>query len=88
MELNTSGLNKSYSEMNPGMEMLRMMADWGIPVVIGSDAHRPHRVGEHFMTALSHLQEAGYNHVSYFLKRKRIDLKISEVQASIKKAAK
>jgi histidinol-phosphatase (PHP family) len=87
MELNTSGLNKSYSEMNPGMEMLRMMADREIPVVIGSDSHRPHRVGEHFMTALSHLQEAGYEKVSYFLKRQRIDLKISEVQASIKKAA-
>ena len=87
MELNTSGLNKSYSEMNPGMEMLRMMADRGIPVVIGSDAHRANRVGEHFMTALSHLQEAGYEKVGYFLKRQRIDLKISEVQASIKKAA-
>lgn len=87
MELNTSGLNKSYSEMNPGMEMLRMMAEREIPVVIGSDSHRPHRVGEHFMTALSNLQEAGYDKVSYYLNRKRIDLKISEVQASIKRAA-
>lgn len=87
MELNTSGLNKSYSEMNPGLEMLRMMAERQIPVVIGSDAHRPHRVGEHFMTALSHLQEAGYDQVSHFLKRQRIDLKISAVQASIKKSA-
>jgi histidinol-phosphatase (PHP family) len=87
MELNTSGLNKSYSEMNPGMEMLRMMADRNIPIVVSSDAHRAQRVGEHFMTALSHLQEAGYDQVSYFLKRQRIDLKISEVQASIKKAA-
>lgn len=87
MELNTSGLNKSYSEMNPGLEMLRMMADREIPIVVASDAHRPHRVGEQFMTALSHLQEAGYDQVSYFLNRKRIDLKISAVQASIKKAA-
>jgi hypothetical protein len=31
MELNTSGLNKSYSEMNPGLEMLRMMAERKIP---------------------------------------------------------
>jgi HisJ family histidinol phosphate phosphatase len=87
MELNTSGLNKSYSEMNPGLEMLRMMADRQIPIVLGSDAHRPHRVGEHFMTALSHLQEAGYDEVSYFLKRQRVNLKISAVQASIKKSA-
>jgi len=87
MELNTSGLNKSYSEMNPGLEMLKMMADREIPIVVASDAHRPHRVGEQFMTALSHLQEAGYDQVSYFLNRKRIDLKIAAVQASIKKAA-
>ena len=87
MELNTSGLNKSYSEMNPGLEMLRMMADRKIPVVIGSDSHRPVRVGEHFVTALNHLTEAGYEKVSHFLNRQRIDLNISEVLASLKKAA-
>ena len=87
MELNTSGLNKSYSEMNPGNEMLRMMADRKIPVVLGSDSHRAVRVGEHFVTALNHLTEAGYENVSYFLNRQRIDLPISEVLASLKKAA-
>lgn len=87
MELNTSGLNKSYSEMNPGNEMLRMMADRKIPIVLGSDSHRAVRVGEHFVTALNHLTEAGYEKVSYFLNRQRIDLPISEVLASLKKAA-
>lgn len=87
MELNTSGLNKSYSEMNPGLEMLRMMADRKIPIVVGSDSHRAVRVGEHFVTALNHLTEAGYEKVSYFLNRQRIDLKISDVLASLKKAA-
>ncbi len=87
MELNTSGLNKSYSEMNPGLEMLRMMADRKIPIVLGSDSHRAARVGEHFVTALNHLTEAGYEKVSYFLNRQRIDLPISDVLASLKKAA-
>ena len=87
MELNTSGLNKSYSEMNPGLEMLRMMAERKIPVVLGSDSHKPVRVGEHFVTALNHLTEAGYENVSHFLNRQRIDLKISDVLASLKKAA-
>ncbi len=86
MELNTSGLNKSYSEMNPGNEMLRMMAERNIPVVIGSDAHKAVRVGEHFITALNNLGEAGYEKVSYFQKRQRIDLKISDVLASVRKA--
>jgi histidinol-phosphatase (PHP family) len=87
MELNTSGLNKSYSEMNPGNEMLRMMAERKIPIVLGSDAHKAVRVGEHFVTALNNLTEAGFEHVSYFKKRERIDLKISDVISSIKKAA-
>ncbi|MCB1227036.1 MAG: histidinol-phosphatase [Verrucomicrobiales bacterium] len=87
MELNTSGLNKSYPEMNPGLEMLKMMADRNIPIVIGSDSHRPQRVGEHFMTALLHLQEVGYQNVSYFKHRQRVDLPIPTVLASIKKAA-
>lgn len=86
MELNTSGLNKSYSEMNPGNEMLRMMAERNIPVVIGSDAHKAVRVGEHFITALNNLGEAGYEKVSYFQKRQRIDLKISDVLASVRRA--
>lgn len=86
MEINSSGLNKSYSEMNPGNEMLRMMAERKIPVVIGSDAHRAQRVGEHFVTALNNLSDAGYEEVSYFQKRQRIDLKISDVISSIKKA--
>jgi len=87
MEMNTSGLNKSYSEMNPGNEMLRMMAERKIPIVVGSDAHKPVRVGEHFVTALNNLSEAGFEHVSYFKKRERHDLKISDVISSIKRAA-
>ncbi|MFM2176670.1 MAG: hypothetical protein RL015_768 [Verrucomicrobiota bacterium] len=86
MEINTSGLNKSYSEMNPGNEMLRMMAERNIPIVIGSDAHKAVRVGEHFVTALNNLSEAGYEKVSYFKRRQRIDVKISEVISSIKRA--
>ena len=45
------------------------------------------RVGEHFVTALNHLTEAGYENVSYFLNRQRIELPISDVLASLKKAA-
>jgi len=79
MELNTSGLNKSYPEMNPGDVMLKEMALRGIPVVIGSDSHDPHRVGADFDKALANLQNAGYERVSYFLDRERCELMISDV---------
>lgn len=80
MELNTSGLNKSFPEMNPGMEMLSEMALRGIPAVIGSDSHDAHRVCAEFEQALANLQEAGYQRVSYFLNRRRYELAISEVR--------
>lgn len=71
MELNTSGVQKSLPEMNPSPSQLAMMRERGIPVVIGSDAHVPERVGDGYTTALRLLQEAGYTEVSFFLDRKR-----------------
>ena len=79
MELNTSGLNKPYPEMNPGAEILSEMALRGIPVVLGSDAHDAHRVGADFDKALAQLQDAGYQRVSYFIDRERYELEISAV---------
>ena len=79
MELNTSGLHKACSEMNPGPQMLRMMSERGIPVVIGSDSHVSRRVGEGFIMALETLRDAGYEKVSRFESRKRVDLAISDV---------
>ncbi len=83
MEINTSGLNKAYPEMNPGPEMLAMMAERDIPVVIGSDSHTPHRVGENFLAALDDLTEAGYENVSVFRERKRSDFPINLVRKSL-----
>jgi histidinol-phosphatase (PHP family) len=83
MELNTSGLHKSFAEMNPGPEMLAMICERGIPVVVGSDSHKPHRVAENFRTALNNLQTAGFSRVSVFEKRKRSELNISDVLGSL-----
>ena len=69
--------------MNPGPEMLRLMADRQIPVVIGSDSHSPDRVGDNFDLALQNLQQAGFEKVSVFHERKRTDLAISDVRDSL-----
>ena len=81
MELNTSGLNKAIAEMNPGPQILQAMCQREIPVVIGSDAHDPRRVGADFETALKALTEAGYTHVSNFLDRQRRDIPIDLARA-------
>lgn len=83
MELNTSGLNKRMPEMNPGPWMLELMAQRGIPVVIGADAHRPERVADKYSEAMSLLETAGYTHISYFLNRGRHDVAIETARASL-----
>ncbi len=85
MELNTSGLHKSYSEMNPGPEMLAMIAERGIPVVVSSDSHRPERVGADFGPALAMLVAAGFSEVSYFDRRERVGLPIDDVRSSLRR---
>jgi histidinol-phosphatase (PHP family) len=83
MELNTSGLNKVIAEMNPFPEMLVEMRRREIPVVVGADAHRPHRVADDFETALDLLAECGYGHVSIFLERRRREIPIDAARASL-----
>jgi histidinol-phosphatase (PHP family) len=84
MELNTSGRLKAMSQFNPGPEMLAMMRERNIPIVLGSDSHTPRRVGSDFDDALDDIEAAGYTSVSHFLNRKRIDLPIAEVRASLR----
>ena len=80
MELNTSGINKNYSEFNPGPEMLQMMRERQIPVVIGSDSHVPERVGADFDLALDALEDAGYREVHVFENRVGQAISIDEVR--------
>ena len=87
MELNTSGLNKNYPEMNPSPPMLSLMHERGIPVVIGSDSHKPERVADNFIQALQTLQEAGYTEVNVFKHRQRTALPITNVLAQLEGAA-
>jgi histidinol-phosphatase (PHP family) len=83
MELNTSGLNKTIPEMNPCPPMLMEMGRRNIPVVIGADAHDPHRVAANFIDALDLLTDAGYEQVSMFLDRNRENLSIAQVKRSL-----
>jgi len=83
MELNTSGVNKTVSEMNPSPAMLALIRARGIPVVIGADAHRPGRVGDGYVDALRLLQEAGFTEVSFFLDRRRQTVLIADALASL-----
>jgi histidinol-phosphatase (PHP family) len=84
MELNTSGVNKAIREINPSPTILRLMHARGIPVVLGSDAHRPTRVADGYALALGTLQEAGYTEISFFLDRRRQTVPIPAALASLR----
>jgi histidinol-phosphatase (PHP family) len=83
MELNTSGVHKFYGEMNPSNDMLSMMLERNIPIVVGSDSHKPGRVAEGFVTALTNLKAVGYTQVSVFEKRKPKAVGIDEALSSL-----
>ena len=83
MELNTSGLNKTISEMNPFPDMLREICSRGIPVTVGADAHQPERVADRYEAALSLLKQCGFENVSFFLHRKRQEVAIDDALASL-----
>ncbi len=83
MELNTSGVNKTISEMNPFPAMLSEISKRKIPVTLGADAHEPWRVADGYETALQLLQDCGFTHVSFFLERKRQETLIDDALASL-----
>jgi histidinol-phosphatase (PHP family) len=84
LELNTSGLLKEVKEMNPNPAMLAEMSQRNIPVVLGSDAHAPHRVGADFTRGLDLLQEAGYEEVNVFLGRQSQAISLEQARLSLK----
>ena len=83
MEINTSGVNKTISEMNPFPGMLVEMQKRGIPITLGADAHDPSRVADGYETAMELLKECGFTHVNYFTNRERQEVEINAAIASL-----
>ena len=48
VEINTSGLRKAIGETYPHLSFLPLIAEYDLPVTLGSDAHAPHQVGFEF----------------------------------------
>lgn len=88
MELNTSGAHKKNSiVMNPEPTLLVAMCERGIPVVVGSDSHKPGRVGEGFEEAFETLNKAGYREINFFIERQRQTVSIEDAREKLLSAA-
>lgn len=70
IEINTAGLRKDCKEMYPSPEIVRLAADYNVPLTFGSDSHAPEEVGMAFDQAIALARESGYTHWRRFKQRK------------------
>ena len=67
VEVNTRGIYKQRSETTyPGLDILKQIKSLRIPVMVNSDAHKPHELDLAFEQAYSLLKEAGIEEVVYY----------------------
>ncbi len=67
VEVNTRGIYKQRSETTyPGLDILKQIKAMRIPVMVNSDAHKPHELDGEFEYGFSLLKEAGIDEVVYF----------------------
>jgi histidinol-phosphatase (PHP family) len=64
VEINTAGLRKAVGEAYPAPALLVEAHALGVPLVLGSDAHRPEHVGYAFDRAAELARAAGYEALS------------------------
>lgn len=72
LDVNTAGIRKPVGEIYPSEDILRRANKLGIPVILGSDAHRPQDVGSHFSEARALLLATGYEQQCAFRNRTRM----------------
>jgi len=70
IEINTSGLRRPVREIYPSPSLLQMARERKIPIVFGSDAHRPEEVGWEFDKALALARQCGYSETLLFKERR------------------
>ncbi|MBY6035654.1 histidinol-phosphatase [Fictibacillus nanhaiensis] len=66
VEISSAGLRKPVGRLYPEPELLAMCYKKGIPIVLSSDAHEPHQVGENYEASIQLAKEAGYTSLMTF----------------------
>lgn len=77
LEVNTSGYELSVKEAYPSAEILKKCYRIGIPVTLGSDAHKPNQLVAHYEKAKTLLTRAGYSHLCTFSRRQHSQIPIN-----------
>ncbi len=79
VEINTDGYNHPARDVYPSFDIIRKCREHDISITLGSDAHIPANVGQHYDKVLPLLIEAGYRHLSVFDRRKRTQVAIKKM---------
>jgi len=65
VEVNTAGIDKAVGKMYPSRAILKRCYELGIGLTLGSDAHKPERVGRYFDGAIALIKDIGYTKLHY-----------------------
>lgn len=76
-EINTAGLRWPADEMYPSPAFVRLAAAAGVPVTLGSDAHKPEQVGLDFDRAVALIRQSGYDRVALFRERRMVEVELA-----------
>jgi histidinol-phosphatase (PHP family) len=77
IEVNTAGYAYNLNSPHPGFDILKRYKELGGTILtLGSDAHTPQIIGGKFPFVLQKLVSLGFEHITYFEKRKPIFIKI------------
>lgn len=72
LEINTRAFNfEGYGTMERYGFFLQLIADFGVSVTLGSDAHSPSEVGRNYSQVVTALQRHGIRQIAVFNSRKR-----------------
>ena len=72
VEINSSGLRKPVKEIYPSPQLLRLLKQYDIPIVFGSDAHHPQEIGQDFAVTKQIVKEFGFTELVVFDQRQRV----------------
>lgn len=72
LEINTRAFNfEGHGTLELYQNFLGLLADYDVPITLGSDAHTPQEVGRNYATAVKELARYGIDEVAIFDKRQR-----------------
>ncbi|MFW9866476.1 MAG: histidinol-phosphatase HisJ [Candidatus Thorarchaeota archaeon] len=76
IEINTGGMRKEVKEQYPSFEIVEHIFELDIPILLGSDAHKPDDLAHNFKMIINRLKQIGFNQLAHFNKRKRTFIEI------------